>query len=68
VYYDRDDRRNLKLQLETQLMDYMNILDTEELNCKLIFTTLDFDFQDVIEYLNTMEIDTRYCDMMEPRQ
>lgn len=68
VYYDRDDRQNLKLQLETQLMDYMNILDTEELNCKLIFTTLDFDYQDVIEYLNTMEIDTRYCDMSEPRQ
>lgn len=67
VYYERDDKEGLFRQLETQLMDYMNILDTEELGCKLIFTTLDFDYADVIKRLNALEIETNNCDMHNPR-
>ena len=52
----------------SQLMDYMNILDKEELGAKIIFHTLDFDYQDVIDKLNTTPIDTGYCDMYSPRQ
>ena len=48
-------------------MDYMNILDTEELYCKLIFTTLDIDNMDVVDRLNSEKIDTRFCDMYNPR-
>ena len=51
-----------------QLMDYINILDTEELGAKIIFYTLDMDYQDVIDRLNTTPIETRYCDMMNPRR
>ena len=49
-------------------MDYLNILDTEDLYCQLVFTSLDIDYMDVIERLNTLQIDTRYCDMYEPRK
>ena len=48
-------------------MDYMNILDTEKLGCKLIFTTLDFDYADVIKRLNALAIETNNCDMHTPR-
>ena len=67
VYYDRDDKDDVFSQLEAQLMDYMNILDTEELYCKLIFTTLDFNNQDIVDRLNALEISTLYCDMDKPR-
>ena len=46
----------------------LNILDTEELGCKITFYTVDIDYQDVVERLNKMDIDTRYCDMREPRR
>ena len=68
AYYDSDDKESVYRQLDAQLMDYMNILDTEELGCKLIFTSLDIRYKDVIMRLNEMEIDTRYCDMYEPRR
>ena len=67
AYYDRDDKESVYRQLDAQLMDYMNILDTEELYCKLIFTTLDFDYMDVVNRLNSEKIDTRFCDMYNPR-
>ena len=67
VYYDRDDREDLFRQLDGQLMDYINIVDTEELYCKLIFTTLDLDYLDIVNRLNSLEIDTSYCDMNDPR-
>ena len=49
-------------------MDYMNILDKEDLGAKIVFNTLDIDYQDVIDRLNTESIDTLYCDMSKPRQ
>ena len=49
-------------------MDYMNILDTEELGCKIIFYTVDLNYQDVVERLNKLEIDTVNCDMYKPRR
>jgi hypothetical protein len=51
-----------------QLMDYMNILDTEELGAKITFRSVDFDYQDVIDRLNETPIDTINCDMYEPRK
>lgn len=68
VYFKRGDKDDVYGQLSQQLMDYMNILDTEELGCKITFYTVDIDYQDVVERLNKMEIDTRYCDMREPRR
>jgi hypothetical protein len=68
AYYDRGNKEDVFGQIETQLMDYLNILDTEDLYCQLIFTSLDIDYMDVIERLNTLQIDTRYCDMYEPRK
>ena len=68
VYYNRDDKDDVFSQLSGQLMDYMNILDTEELGCKIIFYTVDFDYQDVVDRLNKIEIVTRYCDMYKPRR
>lgn len=68
AYFDRDDKDELFAQLDSQLMDYLNILDTEELHCKLTFTTLDFNYTDIVDRLNTEPIDTRFCDMYEPRK
>ncbi len=68
VYYNRDDKDDVFSQLSGQLMDYMNILDTEELGCKIIFYTVDFDYQDVVDRLNKIEIETRYCEMRNPRR
>lgn len=67
AYYDRDDKESVYRQLDAQLMDYINILDTEELYCRLIFTTLDLDYMDVVDRLNSEKIDTRFCDMYNPR-
>ena len=67
VYFERGDKDDVFNQLNVQLMDYMNILDTEELGCKLIFRTVDLDYQDVVDRLNRLEIDTVYCDMYNPR-
>ena len=68
VYYQRGDKDDVFRQLSGQLMDYINILDTEELGCKIIFNTIDCDNQDVVDRLNKMEIDTLNCDMYEPRR
>jgi hypothetical protein len=68
VYYERGDKDDVFKQLHSQLMDYINILDTEELGCKIIFYTVDFDYQDVVDRLNKIEIETRYCDMYKPRR
>ena len=67
VYYERGDKDDVFNQLNSQLMDYMNILDTEELGCKIIFTTVDLSNMDVVKRLNEIKIDTVYCDMYEPR-
>ena len=68
AYFKAGDHDELYGELMSQLMDYMNILDKEELGAKIIFHTLDFDYQDVIDRLNSEPIDTRYCDMYEPRR
>lgn len=68
AYFKAGDHDELYGELMSQLMDYMNILDKEELGAKIIFHTLDFDYQDVIDKLNTTPIDTSHCDMYEPRQ
>ena len=68
AYFKAGDHDELYGELMSQLMDYMNILDKEELGAKIIFHTLDFDYQDVIDRLNTTPIDTGYCNMYEPRQ
>lgn len=68
VYYNRDDKEDLYGQLDSQLMDYINIVDTEELYCKLVFTTLQLDYADIVNRLNSEKIDTRFCDMYNPRQ
>ena len=68
VYYQRGDKDDVFCQLSSQLMDYMNILDTEELGCKIIFKTIDCDHKDVVDRLNEMPIDTLNCDMYEPRR
>ena len=68
VYYNRDDKDDLYGQLDAQLMDYMNIVDTEELYCKLIFTTYQLDYMDIVDRLNSEKIDTRFCDMYNPRK
>ena len=52
----------------SQLMDYMNILDTEELGAKIIFHTVDTNYRDVIDRLNSEPIETGYCDMYKPRK
>ena len=67
VYFEAGNHDDLYGQLSAQLMDYMNILDTEELGAKIIFRTLNCDYLDVIEKLNTTPIDTIHCDMYEPR-
>lgn len=68
AYFKAGDHDELYGELMAQLMDYMNILDTEELGVKLTFHTVDFDYQDVIDRLNTIPIDTIHCDMYEPRK
>lgn len=68
VYFDHDNHDALYHELMAQLMEYINILDTEELFAKITFTTVNIEFQDVIDRLNTTPIDTRYCDMYEPRK
>lgn len=68
AYYDRNDRDSLFRQLDAQLMEYMNIVDTEDLFCQLIFTTYDIDYQDIVDRLNSLQIDTKYCDMYNPRK
>jgi hypothetical protein len=68
VYYERGDKDDAFRQLNSQLMDYMNIFDTEELGCKIIFYTLDNRYQDVVDRLNEIRIDTVNCDMFEPRR
>ena len=68
VYYERGDKDDVFNQLNSQLMDYMNILDTEELGCKIIFTTVDLSNMDVVKRLNEIKIDTVNCDMYEPRR
>lgn len=68
AYFKAGDHDELYNELSAQLMDYMNILDKEELGAKIIFHTLDFDYQDVIDRLNSEAIDTIYCDMYHPRQ
>ena len=68
VYYKPGDKDDVFNQLSAQLMDYINILDTEELGSKLIFTSVDPNYADVIKRLNEMEIETKNCDMREPRQ
>ena len=67
AYFEAGNHDDLYGQLSAQLMDYMNILDTEELGAKIIFRTLDCDYLDVIEKLNTTPIDTIHCDMYDPR-
>jgi hypothetical protein len=67
AYFEAGNHDDLYGQLSAQLMDYMNILDTEELGAKIIFRTLNCDYLDVIEKLNTTPIDTIHCDMYEPR-
>lgn len=67
AYFKTADHDDLYGQLSSQLMDYMNILDKEELGAKIIFYTVDWNYQDVIKRLNKMRIDTVYCDMYEPR-
>ena len=67
AYFESGNHDDLYNQLSAQLMDYMNILDKEELGAKIIFTTYDFDYHDVIERLNNTPIETGYCDMMKPR-
>ena len=67
AYFESGNHDDLYNQLSAQLMDYMNILDKEELGAKIIFTTYDIDYHDVIERLNNTPIETGYCDMMEPR-
>ena len=68
AYFEAGNHDDLYGQLMSQLMDYMNILDKEELGAKIIFRTLDFDYQDVIDRLNTEPIETSYCDMEKPRR
>ena len=68
AYFDADDHNDLYSQLMSQLMDYMNILDTEELGAKIIFHTVDTNYLDVIDRLNSEPIETGYCDMYKPRQ
>ena len=67
AYFEAGNHDDLYGQLSAQLMDYMNILDTEELGAKIIFRTVDCDYLDVIEKLNTTPIDTIHCDMYDPR-
>lgn len=67
AYYDRDNKDEVFRELQSQLMDYLNILDTEDLYCQIVFTTDDIDNADVVKRLNTLEIDTRYCNMYKPR-
>ena len=68
VYFKAGDHDDLYGELMSQLMDYMNILDKEELGAKIIFRTLNIDYQDVIDRLNSEPIDTGYCDMYKPRK
>jgi len=68
AYFEAGNHNDLYGQLTSQLMDYMNILDKEDLGAKIVFNTLDIDYQDVIDRLNTESIDTLYCDMSKPRQ
>jgi hypothetical protein len=68
AYFKAGDHDELFGELMSQLMDYLNILDTEELGAKIIFRTLDWDYQDVIDRLNSKQIDTIHCDMYEPRK
>ena len=68
AYFEAGNHDDLYGQLSAQLMDYMNILDKEELGAKIIFQTMDIDYQDVIDRLNSERIDTIYCDMYEPRK
>lgn len=68
VYFKAGDHDDLYGELMSQLMEYMNILDKEELGAKIIFRTLNIDYLDVIDRLNSEPIDTGYCDMYEPRK
>jgi hypothetical protein len=68
AYFKADDKDELYRELMGQLMDYMNILDTEELGAKITFRTVHPDYMDVIDRLNETPIDTINCDMYEPRK
>lgn len=67
VYYERGDKDDVYYQLNGQLMEYMNILDREDLGSKIIFNSVDPRYRDVIKRLNETPIETIYCDMREPR-
>ena len=68
AYFKAGDKDELYRELMGQLMDYMNILDTEELGAKITFRTVHPDYMDVIDRLNETPIDTINCDMYEPRK
>jgi len=67
VYYEKDNHDDLFEQLLSQLMDYMNVLDSEKLYSQIVFNTVYSNYGDVIKRLNTEKIDTLYCNMYDPR-
>jgi len=67
VYFDKGDHQDVFNQLNSQLMDYMEILEHDDLHCQIIFYTVDYYYQDVVKRLNNLKIDTIHGDMYEPR-
>lgn len=67
VYFERGDHDEVYRVLMSQLMDYVNILDREDLGAQIVFTTLDMKYMDVVKRLNSEPIGTNYCDMEDPR-
>ncbi len=67
AYFTPGDHEDVYHQIDSQLMEYINILDTEELGTQIVFDTDDLKYMDVVDRLNAEEICTRFCDMENPR-
>ncbi len=67
VYYEKGDHDDVFRQLSGQLMDYMEILEHDDLHCQIVFNTLNYDYMDVVKRLNNMKIETMGGEMYNPR-
>ncbi len=67
AYFEKGDHNEAFAELSAQLTDYIEILDMEQLGCQIIFKTLDLPYDDVVERLNKLQIDSLYSDMYNPR-
>ncbi len=67
VYFEKGDHDDVFGQLSAQLMDYVEILEHDDLHSQIVFYTIDNDYQDVVKRLNNLQIDAMEGEMYNPR-